>query len=51
MIPDPLRPPETDEEPWAVPDPLTRSRSRDLALLCFAGLVLLVIAAWWVGRP
>jgi len=49
-VTDPLRPIETDEEPWSVPDTLARSRSRDLALLCFAGLVILAIAAWWVGR-
>jgi hypothetical protein len=57
---DPIRPPDTDEEPWdACTDPdarpdldrANRQRARDLALVCFGLLLALVAAAaWWSQR-
>jgi hypothetical protein len=60
--PDPIRPPDTDEEPSAarprlvyVPGPsvdrANRELARDLALVCFGLLLALVAAAaWWSQR-
>lgn len=32
------------------PEPLTRERSRDTALVCIAGMVLIAIVAYLLGR-
>jgi hypothetical protein len=48
MNPDPLQVPD-EEEPrsgWADDDPFRRTRARDIALLCFGGLVIIAILAW-----
>jgi hypothetical protein len=60
MTPDPLRPPETDEEPWTLPppDPLLMGREPDpygirdarLVLAAFAGMGILAVLAWAVQR-
>jgi hypothetical protein len=46
---DPIRPPDTDEEPSV--DRANRERALDLALVCF-GLLLAIVAAaaWWSQR-
>jgi len=42
---DPLRPPDTDDEPIT-----PRERSRDALLLAFAGLVIIGLLAYVAGR-
>jgi hypothetical protein len=40
-------PPEVDEEPWTAP--IERAQSRDVLLLCIAGMVIIAILAFWAG--
>lgn len=45
---DPLRAPETDDEPWAVveDDPMRKTLVRDALIAGLAGLVILALLAW-----
>ena len=51
---DPLRPPETDEEPWTYASDLAPARGCLLGIVgglaLWALLILLVVAAWKVTR-
>jgi len=51
---DPLRPPDTDEEPWSYASDLAPARGCLLGilggLLLWALLILLVVVAWKVTR-
>lgn len=48
MNTDPLRPPETDEEPWTVqPEPVTREWSRWTVVVCVASMVCIAL---YLGR-
>ena len=53
MNPDPIRPPETDEEPWNSPDLNvleTYAHPYTVAVLVVAALLALCVAALAIGR-
>jgi hypothetical protein len=47
--PDPLRPPDTDDEPWAIPDETRREDRAWLAVLLLLVALMAVVA--WRLRP
>jgi hypothetical protein len=42
--------PLTVEQEWTPLEALDRSRSRDIALLCIAGMVIVAVLAYLLGR-